>query len=117
VGRDVHELQQRLAANEAQERRLLQQLDRMTAASQHSNSDDEHDPEGATIAFERQQAAALLDQVRSTGDALRRALAAAGRGEGVACEVCGRPIDADRLSARPHARTCIACARKQARRR
>ena len=32
----------------------------MVAASESSNADDEHDPEGATIAFERSQVAALI---------------------------------------------------------
>ncbi len=36
----------------------------IVAASRDSNADDEHDPEGATIAFERQQVAALLERAR-----------------------------------------------------
>ena len=34
----------------------------MVAASRDSNADDEHDPEGATIAFERAQLRAILSQ-------------------------------------------------------
>ena len=40
---------------------LTREFDEVVAASRSSNADDEHDPEGATIAFERQQVAALLD--------------------------------------------------------
>ena len=36
----------------------------IVAASADANADDEHDPEGATIAFERAQLGALLDQAR-----------------------------------------------------
>ena len=38
--------------------------DAMVAASLDTNADDEHDPEGATIAFERSQIGALVRQVR-----------------------------------------------------
>ncbi|WP_432494307.1 TraR/DksA family transcriptional regulator [Kineococcus gypseus] len=73
-------------------------------------ADDEHDPEGATTAFERAQVAAVLEQVRERVaqlcDALRR-LDEPGFGR---CERCGRPIAAERLAARPWATTCLACA-------
>jgi len=90
---------------------LTRDFDEVVAASKSSNADDEHDPEGATIAFERQQVAALLDQARrrlvDVDDALRRAAA----GDYGTCADCGRPIAAERLAARPQARTCIDCAR------
>ena len=41
-------------------------------AAGSANHDDEHDPEGATIAFEREQVAALLDQTRAHLDRGRR---------------------------------------------
>ncbi|MFC3689846.1 TraR/DksA family transcriptional regulator [Aquipuribacter hungaricus] len=106
-----------LAANEASERALLERHARFVEASQDSNADDEHDPEGSTIAFERQQVAALLEQVRSTGEQLRRSLAAAASGSYGTCEVCGGAIDPERLEARPQARTCIGCARRASGRR
>ncbi|MFC5381419.1 TraR/DksA family transcriptional regulator [Aquipuribacter nitratireducens] len=107
----------RLTALAAQEQRLLAQLDRVVAASEQSNADDEHDPEGATIAWERQQLAAVLDQVRRSRAALEEAVAARARGEATTCERCGATIDPRRLEARPEARTCIDCARSVARRR
>ena len=109
-------LQAGVAANLAAERALLEQHARVVAASDGSNADDEHDPEGSTIAFERQQAAALLRQVRATGEQLRAALAALADGTYGTCESCGRAIDPDRLAARPRALTCIGCARAAARR-
>ncbi|MGY1856872.1 TraR/DksA family transcriptional regulator [Modestobacter sp. SYSU DS0290] len=90
---------------------LTREFDEVVAASAASNADDEHDPEGATIAFERQQVAALLESARrrlaDVDDALARAAAG---GYGV-CETCGGEIGAERLAARPQARTCIGCAR------
>jgi RNA polymerase-binding protein DksA len=39
------------------------------------------------------------------------ALARRDAGDYGTCETCGRPITAERLAARPAARTCIDCAR------
>jgi DnaK suppressor protein len=79
-------------------------------ASRDSNADDEHDPDGATIAFERAQLDALRrladDQVAEADAALARLDA----GTYGTCETCGTPIGAGRLAARPTARQCIDCA-------
>jgi DnaK suppressor protein len=83
----------------------------VVAASRSSNADDEHDPEGATIAFERQQLAALLDQARRRLADVEAALERRAAGGYGICESCGRPIAPERLAARPAARTCIDCAR------
>lgn len=80
------------------------------AASEGSNVDDEHDPEGATIAFERQQAAALLEQARGTLAAIDAALARQAAGSYGTCTRCGQQIGAVRLAVRPHASHCIGCA-------
>jgi DnaK suppressor protein len=90
---------------------LTAEFDGVVAASASSNADDEHDPEGATIAFERQQVAALLDQARQRLADVDAALARAEAGDYGRCADCGRAIAPERLAARPHARTCIDCAR------
>ncbi len=82
-------------------------LTALFAASRDSNADDEHDPEGQTIAYERAQLTASADSAR---EHLREVDAAAARlaaGTYGVCEVCGRPIGAGRLEARPTARTCV----------
>ena len=89
---------------------LTREFDEVVAASRSSNADDEHDPEGATIAFERQQVAALLDQARRRLEDVDQALARADAGDYGRCTECGREIAPERLAARPQARTCIACA-------
>ncbi len=89
--------------------RLAGDFDGVVAASRDSNADDEHDPEGATIAFERSQLAALVQQAR---DQLAEIDAAIGRldaGSYGVCENCRQSIATDRLDARPQARTCIQC--------
>ncbi len=98
------------AAALAQIEALTREFDAVVAASRASNADDEHDPEGATIAFERQQLAALLEQARRRLADVDAAVTAVEAGTYGRCESCGRPIGAERLAARPTARTCIACA-------
>lgn len=71
---------------------------------------DEHDPEGATIAFERSQLDALVQQARARLGEIDAALERVGHGTYGACEGCGRAIAAARLEARPTARLCIECA-------
>jgi len=99
------------AAALAQIEALTREFDEVVAASKASNADDEHDPEGATIAFERQQVVALLDQARRRLADVEAAVRNVEAGIYGICETCGRPIAAARLAARPAARTCIDCAR------
>ncbi len=99
------------AAAQAQIEALTREFENMVAASQSSNADDEHDPEGATIAFERQQVVALLEQARRRLADVEAAIRAVEGGVYGICETCGRPIAPERLAARPAARTCIDCAR------
>ena len=90
---------------------LTREFDDVVAASRSSNADDEHDPEGATIAFERQQLVALLDRARRRLADVEAALARREAGGYGICEFCGRPIGRERLAVRPAARTCVTCAR------
>lgn len=73
-------------------------------------SDDEHDPEGATNAFERQHIAALIERAHRHLAAIDAALRRLDDGSYGTCERCGRPIALARLDARPTALTCISCA-------
>ena len=84
--------------------------DALVAASESSNADDEHDPEGATIGFERAQLAATIEMTRARVADLDRALEQLSAGAYGRCETCGGDIGAARLAARPSARTCITCA-------
>ncbi len=79
-------------------------------ASREVATDDEHDPEGATIAFERAQVDAIRSQALRRLDDVDHALVQLEAGSYGVCESCGRPIATERLAARPAARTCIACA-------
>ena len=90
---------------------LARQFDDIVAAAEMSNTDDEHDPEGTTIAFERAQVSALQGQAVRDAAALRRTLADVDDDEFGACEHCGGPIGFERLVALPATRRCVECAR------
>ncbi len=87
-------------------------LDAIVDASANANLDDEHDPEGATVAFEREQTSALLDRARTQLADLDEALTRVEQGTYGVCEVCRKPIPAERLEAQPATRRCVSCAAK-----
>lgn len=89
---------------------LTGDYDAVVAASLDTNADDEHDPEGATIAFERSQIGALVRQVRHHLAEVDAALSRLDAGTYAVCERCGEPIGPERLEALPAARLCIRCA-------
>jgi DnaK suppressor protein len=82
----------------------------LAEAASAAGTDDEHDPEGATLAFERQHAAALLEAAREQVAAAEAALRRLDEGRYGVCERCGEPIGAERMAARPAAATCVRCA-------
>ena len=82
----------------------------LVAASESSNADDEHDPEGATIGFERAQLQSVLDAARARLTDIDAALERVAAGAYGVCEACGSPIGDERLDALPATRRCIACA-------
>lgn len=79
----------------------------IVAASLESNADDEHDPEGATIGFERAQLDATIHSTTERIEQLRLALGRIDDGTYGVCEVCGEPIPAARLEVRPAATRCV----------
>ncbi len=108
---DAHRLLAERARTFAQIEALVREFEGMVEAADGVATDDEHDPEGHTIAFERQQVAGLLRGARMHLRDVDDALARVADGSYGTCESCGRPIAAERLAARPAARTCIGCAR------
>lgn len=98
-----------MARVEALERHLAS----IGEVSAWTGTDDEHDPEGATLAYERAQAQSLLADVRRELDELERATARLDEGTYGICQRCGKPISPERLEALPAATTCIACATRR----
>ena len=91
-------------------RAMTTEFDAIVEASSGANLDDEHDPEGSTVAFERAQVATFLVDARSYLDELHQAVARLDTGLYGLCERCGAPIGPERLAALPATRTCVACA-------
>lgn len=102
LARERAETEERLAALERGYRGIVE-------ASEGSNADDEHDPEGSTIAYERSQVGAFIDQARAQLSEVDAALERLEQGRYGVCERCGEAIPAGRLEARPTARTCVGC--------
>jgi DnaK suppressor protein len=82
-------------------------IDAMTAARADTNSDDEHDPEGATIGFEWSQADALRAALGKRLSEVDAALARIDAGTYGVCVLCGERIAPARLEARPTTDRCI----------
>ena len=117
MGAGALDIQFVLQAVYSEQERTLRQIASLEAVvaaiidgSELVSTDDEHDPEGATIAYERAQASALLRQAHADRDALvvtRRQLEL---GQPVVCAVCGRAIDFERVAAVPTTSRCVRCA-------
>jgi DnaK suppressor protein len=107
----------RLAAERAAALARAQALDRQLAelAEQQALTahDDEHDPEGVTIGFERAQLQGLLSGARRGVDDVDRAARRLAEGTYGRCLRCGNAIPAERLDALPAAETCIGCASRR----
>lgn len=89
---------------------LRRDLDAIVEAAALTPPDDEHDPEGSTIGFERAMVTDLLAQADADLAALDDALDRLAHGDYGVCGTCGRPIPAERLDAHPTATTCVDCA-------
>ncbi|ORM32507.1 TraR/DksA C4-type zinc finger protein [Williamsia sp. 1135] len=74
------------------------------------SSDDEHDPEGSTLAFERGQLVAQIERSKALVLDIDAALLRVEGGTYGICERCGSAIAEARLEALPAARLCITCA-------
>lgn len=75
-----------------------------------SDADDEHDPEGSTVAWERAAQQASADAARAHLAEIDAAIARVESGWDGTCAGCGRTIPAERLIARASANRCVACA-------
>lgn len=101
--RDLGAAEQR-AAHLAGDLRTLQEA---TA----EGPDDEHDPDGSTIGYERARIGALLASTREDVGQLRAALIRVEAGTYGLCRNCQKPIPSERLDALASTTLCVACAR------
>jgi DnaK suppressor protein len=92
---------------------LAAQVDALAEQQALTTHDDEHDPEGVTIGFQRAQLLGLLEGARRDLEAIERAAQRLAEGTYGRCLRCGEPIPAERLEALPAAETCLACASRR----
>ncbi|MGI8575806.1 MAG: TraR/DksA family transcriptional regulator [Egibacteraceae bacterium] len=103
VARERERTAARLAA-------LAREHDNIVTASADAVRDDEHDPEGSTIAFERAQVASLLADAHGKLAALDRVSDRIDGSDLGRCDRCGGAIGWQRLLARPTTTVCVSCA-------
>jgi len=89
---------------------LSRDVEEFVETSETDPPEDEHDPEGASIAWERMQTTALLENARAHLAELDDALARLERDDFGVCSRCGGTIAIERLMALPTTRTCVTCA-------
>jgi RNA polymerase-binding transcription factor DksA len=89
---------------------LQAEFDGIVEAVADANGDDEHDPEGATIAFERSRTASLIAETELALIDIDTALARLSDGSYGICAECTQTIGAKRLEAMPATRYCVRCA-------
>ena len=102
---ELHTMTMRRAAS------LESSFDGIVEATSDVATDDEHDPEGHTIAWERQQIAALLHEAKTTLADIEAAKKRLIDGLYGTCTNCGLEIAVERLDALPATPTCVNCAR------
>ena len=116
TGRQLTKLRARLVQDLEQTRDLMAQLvgdlEAMRTSRQDVATDDEHDPEGPTLAFERSQANAVLDDARAHFNGIEDALVRVDGDDFGVCASCGERIPFARLEARPYTRYCVVCAER-----
>jgi DnaK suppressor protein len=78
---------------------------------------DEDFADAGTATFDRERALSLQNNMRDLVDQISRAITRIDEGSYGTCERCGRPIDAARLKALPHALLCMDCKRREERAR
>lgn len=121
-GLSVKELSRRRSALAAEREDLRRQLDTaagelhaVRAARGESSADDEHDPDGSTLASDWSRISGLARALDERQSGVERALERIESGTYGLCARCGRPIGSARLDARPDADLCIECARDTSR--
>jgi DnaK suppressor protein len=78
---------------------------------------DEDFADAGTATFDRERALSIQNNIKDLIGQIDRALERIDEGSYGSCERCGKPIDAARLKALPHASLCMDCKRREERAR
>jgi DnaK suppressor protein len=115
-GSGLDEVRKQIRAEQRRLQSLVESLtanfDDLTEAADASPPDDEHDPEGHTIAFERSQLSGRRSEYLHAIAELAADEVRLDDAQSSLCNVCGAPIPHERRMAVPTATQCVECARK-----
>lgn len=103
-------LRENRAELEEHQRQIAESLGEVREARE-GERDDEHDPEGPTVAYEWSRVTAIQAEALAHLREIDGALGRLDDGSYGVCTRCGKPIARARLDARPAAELCIDCAR------
>jgi len=87
-----------------------EELSSIRVARSDGTADDEHDPEGSTLASDWSRITSLHATAVASLDEVERALERIADGTFGTCVSCGNPIPDARLRVRPWADRCVHCA-------
>ncbi len=117
--RELAALRKRLETELVQLTGQLDELEEQATASSADASGevgfDEEYADAGSSTFERERDMSLTANVRDLIEKVERALARVEAGTYGRCEVCGRPIEPERLDALPYTTLCLADARRRTR--
>ncbi len=113
---DFAELYERL---KREQQRLISELQQLKVEEKSADEQREGSPfgkreEGATEAFELEKRLALERRLTSALAEVQHALRKYETGTYGICDLCGKPIEPERLEALPHANLCLGCKAHQA---
>jgi DnaK suppressor protein len=91
---------------------VVDEMGAFVSARRDTATDDEHDPEGPTLAFERSQSSAILGSSQQHLAEIDAALQRMDEGRYGLCTSCGQGVALGRLQVRPQAALCISCAER-----
>ena len=109
------ELLSELSDLEARSEELEKESERQTDLREAGVNEDFAD--AGTATFDRERDFSIRNNIRDLIDQITRALRRLDEGSYGSCERCGKPIDAARLKALPHALLCMDCKRREERAR
>jgi RNA polymerase-binding protein DksA len=119
---EIDEIRGRLEAERAELEERIEEIEANVFEKTQSDLTgeagfDEDFADAGTATFDRERELSIQNNVRDLVGQIDRAIARIDEGTYGTCERCGRPIDAPRLKALPHALLCMDCKRREERAR
>ncbi|MGH2693578.1 MAG: TraR/DksA family transcriptional regulator [Actinomycetota bacterium] len=116
------DIRKRLEAEQADLQRQEEELEHESFDATQSDMTgevglDEDFADAGAATFDRERDLSILNNIKDLKDQITRAIRRIDEGTYGTCERCGRPIDAARLRALPHASLCMDCKRREERMR